>query len=144
MLTESSETRASLAAARARLEMLKKKDRGPLKIRKRFSKAKLAAEYDSLYALLCRHSHNNLSALEERHIARSGEHYELQIFQDDPPDDLVRFLDISLKIAIQSLGLALQLLGAEQDSEYQQLCQDFQQEREQWMQLLQRATPAAS
>lgn len=143
MLTESSETPTSLAAAKARLEKLKKEGRGPLKIRKRFSKAKLAAEYDSLYALLCRHSHNNLSALEERHVARSGEHYELQIFQGDPPDDLVMFLDISLKVAIQSLGLALQLLDAEQEPEYQQLCQDFRQERKQWMQLLEQSTPAA-
>jgi hypothetical protein len=143
MLTESSEVPTTLAAEKAKLEKLRKQNRGPLKIRKRFSDAKLEAEYDSLYAFLCRHSHNNLLALEEHHVARSGEHYELQILKDDPADDLVMFLDISLNVAIQSLGIVRQLLSADQQPEYQQLCEDFQQEREQWMKFLDQSTPAA-
>jgi len=50
------------------LENLKPEGYKPLTIRDRFKSAGHEAEYDSIYALLCTETHNDLVALESRHL----------------------------------------------------------------------------
>ncbi len=67
--------------------------RPPLSTAARFRAAKLEHEYESMYWLLCLEGHNNMSALDDRHIEKTGDEFEVLRFKDAGPDDLVRLLD---------------------------------------------------
>lgn len=93
------------------MEKYKKENRGPLENRERFEKGKLEYEFQSMYWLLCLHGHNNLSALEDRHIQKQDGDYNVTLFKEEDPEDLVRYLDTLIATLIDSTGRIHKLLG---------------------------------
>ena len=79
----------------------------------RFSRAGLAHEYQSMYWLLCLHSHNNVSALEDRHLEKEGDDYNVVLFKEDNSEDLIRYFDALGAILIDSSSKLNGLLRTE-------------------------------
>ncbi len=94
----------------------------------RFGAAGLIREYYSVYAYLCGHSHNNLNALEARHINKSVEPYELQLAKDSIDVELTILIDLSISLPIRSLDL----LGPSDQTSYDELSRTFDELRERW------------
>ena len=131
----------NLKVARARIAELKKAGATALKVADRFRKANLITEYYSVYAYLCSHSHNNVTALEERHIDKSAEPHQLRILLDEIDADLAILIELSLKIPMASLGV---LLEGTESKEYKNLCADFENSRNEWSHLLSPPSPPAA
>lgn len=104
----------------AEMEKYKKEDRGPLENRQRFEKGKLEDEFRSMYWLLCLHGHNNLSALEDRHIEKQDGDYNVTLFIEQDPEDLVRYLDTLIATLIDSTERIHKLLGTTTSHQYRQ------------------------
>jgi hypothetical protein len=117
-----SKEQADLDAAMA---MYRKDDRGPLDNWQRFERGKLQYEYQSIYWLLCLHGHNNLSALEDRHIEKQGEDYNVVLFREEDPEDYLRYVDTLISILIDSTEVIHRLLGATTAPYYQQYRESF-------------------
>lgn len=92
-LSETENVARSVAVLEAELEGFRAQKRGPLNHFEVFDKAGLKAEYQSLYWQLCMHSHNNVSALEDRHIEKNGPDYEVTLWKEVDPKDTIRYLD---------------------------------------------------
>jgi len=102
------------------MDRCRKENRGPLENRDRFDKGKLEYEFQSMYWLLCLHGHNNLSALEDRHIEKQGDDYNVVLFKEEDPEDLVRYLDTLIATLIDSTERIHKLLGTTKTLRYQQ------------------------
>ena len=86
----------------------------------RFSRAGLAHEYQSMYWLLCLHSHNNVSALEDRHLEKEGDDYNVVLFKEDNSEDLIRYFDALGAILIDSSSKLHGLLRTERIQRYEE------------------------
>lgn len=84
---------AEVAALEKELDGLKTQGHVPLKIGEEFERADMIAEYQSIYWQLCMHAHNNISALEDRHIEKTENSYGVALFKSEKPGDLIRYLD---------------------------------------------------
>jgi len=85
--------RGSLKKDQVELEQLKKEGKGPLNVWERFKRADLQNEYKGIYPLLCSHTHNSLSVLEDRHLEEQGsEGYCIVLFKKAKEEDLLKFL----------------------------------------------------
>jgi hypothetical protein len=74
---------ANLAECVAELNDLKGRNRGPLHIDEKCRRANRLNEYASVYYVLCMDSHNNVTALVERHVSGSeSEHLQVGAFGD--------------------------------------------------------------
>ncbi|HEY6020948.1 MAG TPA: DUF5677 domain-containing protein [Candidatus Paceibacterota bacterium] len=104
----------------AEMEKYKKENRGPLESRERFEKGKLGYEFQSMYWLLCLHGHNNLSALEDRHIEKQDGEYNVILFKEEDSEDLVRYLDTLIATLIDSTERLHKLLETTTALSYQQ------------------------
>lgn len=102
----------------AEMEKYKKEGRGPLKTRERFARGKLEHEHQAPYWLLCLHSHNNLSAIEDRHLEKHGDDYQVTLFKEEKSEDLVRHLDSLLGILIDSTRRIHSFLETEAECHY--------------------------
>jgi len=80
---------------------LKKNGHAPLGVWERMAKAEMKGEYQSIYWLLCQHAHNNVSALEERHIEKKGEDYRVVMFKEYESHDLLRYFDSLAAILVE-------------------------------------------
>ena len=78
-------------------------------------------------------AHNNVSALEARHIDKNREPYQLVILLDEIDAELALLIDLSLKLPIISLGILMEGTEGDLAQEYKQLCADFQEAREGWL-----------
>lgn len=92
-LAETINVEEDIAAIDKELAELKDKGHKPLKVWDEFEKAGLKAEYQSLYWQLCMHAHNNVSVLEDRHLEKRNGDYEVALFKEENPTDIVRYLD---------------------------------------------------
>lgn len=92
-LSETEDVAKGVAALEAELEGFRAQKCAPLNHFDVFHKAGLKAEYQSLYWQLCMHSHNNVSALEDRHIEKKGAGYEVALRKEIDPEDTIRYLD---------------------------------------------------
>lgn len=101
------------------IDRYKNENRGPLMNQDRFNRGKLEYESQSIYWLLCLHGHNNLSALEDRHIEKQNADYNVVLFKEEDPEDLVRYLEILIEILIDSTERIHKLLGTETTLRYQ-------------------------
>lgn len=90
---------ASLERERAKLE---KAGGQPLSNESRFESGKLRDEYQSIYWLLCLEGHNNMSALDDRHIEKHGDDFEVTLFKAPDPVALVSRIDALLAVLIES------------------------------------------
>lgn len=73
-----------------------------------------------MYWLLCLHGHNNLSALEDRHIEKQDGDYNVTLFKEEDPEDFVRYLDTLIATLIDSTERIHKLLGTTTTLRYQQ------------------------
>lgn len=128
-----SDVSETLKLAEGKLAQLKNQGANVLNIFDRFSKAELTSEYYSVYSYLCTHAHNNISALEARHIDKSKKPYQLLILLDDIDVELSLIIDLSLKIPIMSLGILMEGTEGDLVEEYEQLFADFEEARRGWL-----------
>ena len=84
------------------LKQYKKDNHKPLSTSDRFKAAGLEHEYQSVYWLLCLEGHNNISALENRHIEKSGEEFGVALFKVTNHTDILRVLDSLIALIIVS------------------------------------------
>lgn len=133
----------SLKVAQDRLAELKKQGASPLNVADRFRKAGLISEYYSVYAYLCSHSHNNVGALENRHIDKTKDPHQLLILLDAIDAELAILIELSIKIPLAGLGILLQGESGPVADEYAVLCADFEEARKKWAPLLAPSEPPA-
>lgn len=79
-----------------------KQGRRPLSNFSRFDSAEMGHEYQSIYWLLCLDGHNNLSALNDRHIEGGLEDFNVVLFKGLSAADLIRNFDALLAVLIDS------------------------------------------
>lgn len=101
-IVQSVDVEADKGALKAEIEGLKGKGHVALGVWDRFSRAGLENEYQSMYWLLCLHAHNNVSALEDRHIEKQDKDYGVVLFKEDDPGDLIRYFDTLSALLIDS------------------------------------------
>jgi len=97
----------------------KSEGRKPLSNFARFDSGGLEHEYQSIYWLLCLESHNNMSALDDRHIEKDGSDYHAVLFKSADPDDLLRILDSLLAVMIDSGMRVHKFLGTDATARYE-------------------------
>ena len=97
------------------LSKLKKKNYKPLKVSERLKKANLSNEYRSMYNLMCSHSHNNLSALELRHIDKQNDEYAVTFFKEMPQERLSPYIDAIAATLFFSVQKIHNLLSIKKD-----------------------------
>jgi Family of unknown function (DUF5677) len=87
----------------ARLTELVQKGKGPLSIRARCETAGRLGEYEGIYGLFCLDTHNNASALFERHISELPDGSSLiSFFRKCDPQVVANRLDFGLQWLFQS------------------------------------------
>lgn len=126
----------SLKVAQDRLAELGKQGTSALNVSDRFRKAGLITEYYSVYAYLCSHSHNNVGALEARHIDKTKDPHQLLILLDTIDAELAILIELSVKIPLLSLGVLVEGAADPLTKEYAALCSDFDAARKKWAHLL--------
>jgi uncharacterized protein DUF5677 len=113
----------------ARLAEIEDRGKTSLKIWQRCALVDRRDEYDSLYALFCLDTHNNVSALAERHLSESEDGSPLiSFFGKYDPNAVANRLDFGLQFLFQS---ARMIHGAFQvpAPEVEQLTERFARER---------------
>jgi hypothetical protein len=110
---------AEISNLEEEIEPFRKEGRGPLKTHERFSSGKLQHEYQSIYWLLCLEGHNNMSALDDRHIEKEGDDYHVVLFRAADPADLVRALDALATVLIDGATSIHGMFGTEARQRYQ-------------------------
>jgi hypothetical protein len=91
-----------LKEVEAELQSLREQGHQPLSVYDRFARAGLTDLYRTAYWQLCLHAHNNIVALERRHIRRVGEDFEIDVFSENSDDDIVLHCDTLGGILVQS------------------------------------------
>jgi len=86
-----------------RLAELEAQSKGPLSIRDRCDRVGRLDEYQSLYAMFCLDTHNNASALAERHLTEREDGTPLiSFFGEQDPFTIANRLDFGLQFLFQS------------------------------------------
>ncbi len=114
------------------LRGLKKQGYTPSRPWQEFEKAGLAGEYQSLYWQLCLHAHNNVSALEERHLNKKGDDYEVAYFKEADPADLARYFDSVCGLLLDASKTLHNRLGSAADKHYDDLANQLQEIRKEY------------
>lgn len=110
---------AEQASLQQELSDYKNGGHSPLTTAARFKAANLEHEYESMYWLLCLEGHNNMSALDDRHIGKSGDDFEVLMFKEPQPDDMVRLLDSLAAVVIDSTARMHKFLKTGVEGKYQ-------------------------
>ena len=118
-IVQSVDMLAEKATLNDEIEKLKQKGYGTLGVWDRFSKADMEYEYQSVYWSLCLHAHNNISALEDRHIEKEGDDYNVVFFKEDDPKDLIRYFDTLCAVMINSSLRIHELLSTKTANRYE-------------------------
>ncbi len=92
-LAKAIDVQTERASLEKELQEIKQAGYAPLRPWQEFENAGLSSEYQSLYWQLCLHAHNNVAALEERHLNKKGDDYAVAFFKMADPPDLARYLD---------------------------------------------------
>ena len=80
-------------SARRDLAALEEEGFPKLQIYERFKQAELENLYTSIYCLLCRETHNNLSSLEKRHLTQVDGKLSLEYFKEFKKSDIAMYVD---------------------------------------------------
>lgn len=110
---------AEISSIEMEMAALKKDGHPPLKNHERFNSGKLEHEYQSIYWLLCMESHNNMSALDDRHIEKDGKDYHVALFREPDHNDLIRNIDALTAVLIDSGARIHEFLNSEAVQHYQ-------------------------
>jgi hypothetical protein len=84
------------------IDNLKAKGHQPLKNFQRMEAAGLQQEYRSIYWQLCLESHNNISAIEARHVEKIGNIIHFDLRRPNQPGELLKYFDTLTSIVIDS------------------------------------------
>lgn len=91
-----------LVEIQADLDGLRSAGHYPLTVFDRFAAADLGDLYRTIYWQLGLEAHNNIVALERRHIRREGDQFEIDIFSENTSSQLVMYYDSLTAIFIDS------------------------------------------
>ena len=102
-----------------------------LSIYEKFDKAKLEAIYRSVYNILCCDSHNNLRALQSRHINISEEmnDFKVELYPEINYDRLLPYIDNFCGILISATETIHKILETNCANEIEELNSEFQKQR---------------
>ncbi len=103
---------AKLAEVEAGLQELRNDGHGAMSVRDRFKAAGLENEHGSIYWSLCQESHNNVSALEDRHIEHEDQTFRVVFFQRSSPARKSRLLHLAIAILLEGSKRVFSLIGA--------------------------------
>lgn len=101
-IAESMNVKAEIDALTEELRGIDEQGYEPLKPWAEFEKAGLQPEYQSLYWQLCMHAHNNIAALEDRHLEKEDGDYQVAFFKAPEPDDVIRYVDSSCGLLLDA------------------------------------------
>lgn len=108
-ITEDKELEKVIRELQADLRRRKKKGVRELTIQERFELAGEQDRYDSVYAHLCSHGHNNLNILEDRHIERRTNGHRVVFFRSIKSTEVQRYIDTMAGIIANSIAFIKQL-----------------------------------
>jgi hypothetical protein len=114
------------------LQQMKEQGYAPLRPWQEFERADLSSEYQSLYWQLCLHAHNNVAALEERHLEKKGDDYTVAFFKMADAADLVRYLDSVSGILLDASKTLHSRLGSPASAKYGEFDARLQEIRKQY------------
>jgi len=116
------------------LEKLKKDGHLPLSIFQKFERSGQIQEYKSFYNFLCCHSHNNMRALIERHVAvlDGGADIEVQFFPLTSLADMVQYFDAAVGLLVTATIRIHEALESPVKDEAQILCDELAEMRKPW------------
>jgi hypothetical protein len=102
----------------------------PLSVYERFQIAGLGDLYRTVYWQLCLHAHNNIVALEQRHVRRtSGDDFEIDVFAENPSQELGMYYDTIMATLIDSTRRLYSLVGFPMPDSVQRLLEEFERFR---------------
>ncbi len=118
----------------AQLEKLKSEGYPPLNIFQKFERSGQTQEYKSFYNFLCCHSHNNMRALIERHVAilDGGADIEVQFFPLTTKADMLQYFDAAVGILVTATLKIHEALESPKKAEAQSLCEELAEKRKPW------------
>ncbi|MBY6194579.1 hypothetical protein KUV78_12330 [Marinobacter hydrocarbonoclasticus] len=126
------ELRKFLGQKRKELADLKGKGFPPLNVGERFDKANRSSEYVSVYSFLSGFSHNDISALEDRHMRAEGDSYKIVLFEELGEANEVHLLDLAVAVLIGSSGRIHEFFSTGKFAEINQYMEELNKLREAW------------
>ncbi len=111
-IAESENLHEARAAIETELDALRSRGRGALSVRERFERAGELDRYVSVYAQLSWRSHNNLPALESRHIEQTDGDYKVVVFQPLEVEEALKYADTLAGLSANSFARLTDLLGS--------------------------------
>lgn len=85
------------------IDNLKEKGIYKLQVSDRFDRAELIDLYDSVYASLCQHSHNNLNVLEKRHLIEHNNEIRVEFFQYMDKSEIIPIVETIAGLLVDSM-----------------------------------------
>jgi hypothetical protein len=110
----------------AELDSLRVQGHHPLSVYDRFAQAGLIELYRKAYWQLCLQAHNNIIALERRHIRRVGEDFEIDVFGENSDDETCMYCDPLGGILIQSTRKLFTLVDFSIPAEFEKTIAAFE------------------
>ena len=94
---------------------LKKRGYKKLEVSERFEKAGVANLYDSVYPMLCQHSHNNIDIIERRHLEFDEDAISVSYFQEPCKERNLFLIDTIAGVLSDSTDQVFTLLGIDNE-----------------------------
>jgi hypothetical protein len=110
----------------AELHALREQGHHPLSVYDRFARAGLIELYRTAYWQLCLQAHNNIVALERRHIRRVGKDFEIDVFSENSDDETCMYCDTLGGILVQSTRKLYQLVEFSIPAEFERTIGAFE------------------
>ena len=112
----------------AELQSLREQGHHPLSVYDRFAQAGLTDLYRTAYWQLLQ-GHNNIVALERRHIRRVGEDFEIDVFSENTDDEICMHCDTLGGILVQSTRKLYELVGFSMPADFERTIAAFEAAR---------------
>ncbi len=106
---------------REKMEKLKEENYIPLNVRARFELANMLDEYSSIYHFESAQTHNNLSALLQRHFFHANEDYKIVIYHEYKLEDFDTHLDSMAGLLLDATDALHQRLGVQNNNGVEEL-----------------------
>jgi len=91
-----------LTATAKKLQEVKQKGK-QLNISEKFAAADMGDEYSTLYAWLCSHSHNNLSAMTSRHVEEGEDGAEMVMYKEIDLEEYGIWIGVACELLLRSM-----------------------------------------
>jgi hypothetical protein len=119
----------NLRVVGAELHSLREQGHHPVSVYDRFAQAGLLELFRTAYWQLCLQAHNNIIALERRHIRRVGEDFEIDVFSKNSDDETCMYCDTLGGILVQSTRKLYALVGFSMPAEFEKVIATFEAAR---------------